>query len=277
MSKPVSPSSNSKETTFVNLNSPSSSPSKTRHSSKFIHKLEKTKMGINTALEKTKEAFLNISPRQSPIRERKDSLVRSPITVLKYEQGYQIKKAKNFIGELSETEEEEMTEEIKLPILIVEDNELNLRILSRVIQKSSYVIEVAKDGEEAIEKINQHDYSILFTDHMMPKKTGLEVVQEVRSMKEPLKRKLPIVVQSDTADIQNIYKNVSVQGFMGKIGTPGQIVEQLDRLNLANCVEQKATKIEERKVLRKETDGQVYSNETGKKTYINVEKPVGIK
>ncbi len=66
-------------------------------------------------------------------------------------------------------------------ILIADDEPDILEIVSYNLGKEGYIIHTAKDGNEAIEKAKQLNPDLIILDIMMPKKTGVEVCQILRS------------------------------------------------------------------------------------------------
>ncbi len=66
-------------------------------------------------------------------------------------------------------------------ILIADDEQDILEIISYNLTKEGYEVYTAKDGNEAIEKAKQIHPDLIILDIMMPKKTGVEVCQILRS------------------------------------------------------------------------------------------------
>ena len=66
-------------------------------------------------------------------------------------------------------------------ILIADDEPDILEIVSYNLGKEGYEVHTAKDGNEAIEKAKQLNPDLIILDIMMPKKTGVEVCQILRS------------------------------------------------------------------------------------------------
>lgn len=61
---------------------------------------------------------------------------------------------------------------------LVVDDDAGIRILvSRVLARQGFAVDVARDGAEAIEKLLQHDYDLIALDLMMPRIDGLGVVR----------------------------------------------------------------------------------------------------
>jgi adenylate cyclase len=65
-------------------------------------------------------------------------------------------------------------------ILIVDDEPFNLDLLEQELVDPGYIIERANDGVEALEKLESFDPDIILLDYMMPRMTGLEVLQRLR-------------------------------------------------------------------------------------------------
>ena len=98
-------------------------------------------------------------------------------------------------------------------ILLVEDNPMDVDLTKRAfaMNKSPVVIEVASDGEQAIEFISQWDRGaappcVILLDLKLPKVGGLDVLKKLKE--HPLYRRIPVVVLSSSAedrDIQSAY------------------------------------------------------------------------
>ncbi len=67
-----------------------------------------------------------------------------------------------------------------LTILVVDDNDLNLLIAQRMLIKKGHRVITAKNGREALEKLKDHKYDLLFMDVNMPDMDGLETTRMIR-------------------------------------------------------------------------------------------------
>ncbi len=67
-------------------------------------------------------------------------------------------------------------------ILVVDDNEINLQVVSNLLKQYGIISDEAMSGREALAKIKQKDYDIVFMDHMMPEMDGEEATQAIRGM-----------------------------------------------------------------------------------------------
>jgi len=67
-----------------------------------------------------------------------------------------------------------------LNVLIVEDDKNLALITSKVLEAKGFNPDLAKDGEDALGKVNQKKYKIYLVDINIPKINGLELVKEIR-------------------------------------------------------------------------------------------------
>jgi DNA-binding response OmpR family regulator len=66
--------------------------------------------------------------------------------------------------------------------ILVADDEPNIVIsLEFLLKREGYTVVIARDGQEAIEAIERERPDLVLLDVMMPKKTGFEVCQDVRT------------------------------------------------------------------------------------------------
>ena len=69
---------------------------------------------------------------------------------------------------------------MKRRILIVDDEEIVVRSCMRILSGDEFDVEVARNGLEALVKVEEQDYDMLILDIMMPKMNGIEVLQRVK-------------------------------------------------------------------------------------------------
>lgn len=65
-------------------------------------------------------------------------------------------------------------------ILFVEDDKPIAEMYARVLERDGYQVEFAYTGEEGLQKANSKHYDLILLDIMMPQKTGIEVLHELR-------------------------------------------------------------------------------------------------
>lgn len=82
----------------------------------------------------------------------------------------------------------------KLRILYAEDNADNRLIMERVIARTDWILEMAVDGQEAVEKFQTGNYDLLLFDVQMPRMDGMQAAREIRKIeKEKGSKSVPII------------------------------------------------------------------------------------
>jgi two-component system response regulator (stage 0 sporulation protein F) len=66
-------------------------------------------------------------------------------------------------------------------ILLVEDDDLVKDMLAQVLERGSHKVIRARDGEEAVELLKNTQPDIIVTDIIMPKKSGITLISEVKN------------------------------------------------------------------------------------------------
>jgi len=84
--------------------------------------------------------------------------------------------------------------EKEFKILIADDEEVVTNFLTRVLRKNDYQFTIAKNGEEAVKKIEEDNFNLVFLDIWMPELNGVEVFKFIKKTK-PL---LPVVMMSSS-------------------------------------------------------------------------------
>lgn len=72
-------------------------------------------------------------------------------------------------------------------IMVVDDDDSILRLISEIMKKEGYQVLQAEDGEEAFALFQRQPCDLMITDLLMPNKEGLELIQELRGLKPSLK------------------------------------------------------------------------------------------
>ncbi len=65
-------------------------------------------------------------------------------------------------------------------ILFIEDDKPISEMYTRTLERNGYVVDFAYNGAEGIQKANQKHYDLILLDIMMPEKSGIEVLQDLR-------------------------------------------------------------------------------------------------
>ncbi|MBN2246783.1 MAG: response regulator [Candidatus Aminicenantes bacterium] len=69
-----------------------------------------------------------------------------------------------------------------LSALVIEDNVINQKIISRILQSAGVRVDIADNGKRGIERVMSGDYNIIFMDIQMPIMTGVDAAKKIREM-----------------------------------------------------------------------------------------------
>ena len=69
----------------------------------------------------------------------------------------------------------------KVQILVVDDDEMGAKILSRILSDAGYHISRAKNGNEALSILSRKPFDLVMTDLVMEKMDGLELLKQIKA------------------------------------------------------------------------------------------------
>ena len=110
-------------------------------------------------------------------------------------------------------------------ILIVEDNELNMKLFSDLLEANNYVTIKTKDGMAALDLTREHRPDLILMDIQLPEVSGLEVTKWIKEDEEL--RDIPIVAVTAFAmkgDEEKI-RDGGCEAYIAKPISVGQFLE----------------------------------------------------
>ncbi|MBX7143100.1 MAG: Flp pilus assembly complex ATPase component TadA [Oligoflexia bacterium] len=115
-------------------------------------------------------------------------------------------------------------------VLLVEDEENTRTVLSLILQRECFEVREAETGLEGLEQVYNFAPELIITDLMMPKMSGMELLQKVKS--DPRTRHIPVLVLTAADDESNELKLVSggADDFVSKGSDPKIMVARVHRL-----------------------------------------------
>ena len=132
--------------------------------------------------------------------------------------------------EVEETLEDETENNITFSnkkILVIDDNKLNLKVATKLLEKYQVIVETCQSGFEAIEKLKESSYNLILLDDMMPKMSGKETLKELKKDK---KFKIPVVMLTANA-ISGMKEKYLELGFDDYLAKPIEKDELIRILN----------------------------------------------
>lgn len=102
-------------------------------------------------------------------------------------------------------------------ILVVDDNELNLKVVTSIFKKYKNDIDVADSGAASLEMMKKKDYDIVFMDQMMPEMDGIKAMKLAREIPGYENRCIVMLTANAIAGVE---KEMLAFGFDGYITKP---------------------------------------------------------
>ncbi|MGN1077661.1 MAG: response regulator, partial [Candidatus Gallimonas sp.] len=106
-------------------------------------------------------------------------------------------------------------------LLLVEDNELNREIAVEILKEYGFVVDVAENGKQAVDKISASvagDYDLVLMDIQMPIMDGYEATRLIRRLQDEALASIPVIAMTANAfdeDRNSAFEN-GMNGFLSK-------------------------------------------------------------
>ena len=78
-------------------------------------------------------------------------------------------------------------------ILVVDDNPMNLNVIKGLLRPTKIFVNTALSGEDALLKIRDSHFDIVFLDHMMPGMDGIETLSAMKKIKNNINQSTPVI------------------------------------------------------------------------------------
>ncbi len=116
-----------------------------------------------------------------------------------------------------------------LKILVVEDNTVNIYLLQNILESAGHEVFEALDGEEALEELENCSPDLMLLDMGLPKKSGLEVIREIRAREEY--KSLPVIAVTAYSQRQDqeSFEEAGITAVITKPVSEGELLEAVGR------------------------------------------------
>lgn len=123
----------------------------------------------------------------------------------------------------SEKEYQQITTTDKIRVLLVEDNNVNQMVASRMLQRIGFNADIASNGKEAVDAVESIDYDIVFMDISMPEMDGLTACSIIKSNNDL--KKMPVIIAMTANAMSGDKENYLKAGMDDYISKPVNLEE----------------------------------------------------
>lgn len=103
-------------------------------------------------------------------------------------------------------------------ILVVDDNDMNLVVVRKLLSDTQIQIDTASSGAECLQKTQIQHYDCILMDHLMPEMDGIQCFHELRRQPGGLCQNVPVIALTANAgsDNQMLYRKEGFDGYLAK-------------------------------------------------------------
>ncbi|MBT8286493.1 MAG: response regulator [Flavobacteriaceae bacterium] len=119
---------------------------------------------------------------------------------------------------------ETTTDQIKLKVLVAEDNKLNQMVLGKLLSKWGIIYTITNDGLELLEVFENDDFDLILMDLQMPNLDGYKTTKRIRKLPNLSKANIPIIALTAFAqeEVKIKTSKFEMNGFMTKPFNPNE-------------------------------------------------------
>lgn len=104
-------------------------------------------------------------------------------------------------------------------ILVVDDNNVNLKVAEGIFKTLHITVDTAKSGEQALKMLNEKEYHMVFLDMVMPEMSGTETLNLIRASEKQYMKDVPVIALTANSG-GNIREEVLASGYQEYLGKP---------------------------------------------------------
>ncbi len=118
-----------------------------------------------------------------------------------------------------------------LQILLAEDTPTNQKVAQYLLTKRGHIVEIARNGRQALELIAQREYDVVLMDVQMPVMDGFQATSAIRALADPAKAHLPIIAMTAHALKEDAERCIAA-GMDAYVSKPIQVDEFIELVEL---------------------------------------------
>jgi CheY-like chemotaxis protein len=118
---------------------------------------------------------------------------------------------------------------MKTKVLVIEDNEQNLYLITFILEKNDYEVIQARDGQEGIDLAGRVNPAMIILDIQLPVMDGYEVARQLSAKAET--KDIPIIAVTSYAMVGDREKTIAAgcTGYIEKPIDPGTFIDEIEK------------------------------------------------
>jgi two-component system, sensor histidine kinase and response regulator len=128
---------------------------------------------------------------------------------------------------------------LPLRILLAEDNVVNQKLASRLLENQGHTVVVAADGAQALDKLKKQSFDLVLMDAQMPVMDGFEATAAIRRLEEATRARTPIIAMTAHAMVGDRQRclQAGMDGYIAKPVHPHELFETIETVLAAQAVQ----------------------------------------
>ncbi|MFA7385406.1 MAG: response regulator [Candidatus Paceibacterota bacterium] len=115
-----------------------------------------------------------------------------------------------------------------MKILLVEDEEILIKVLQEKLEKEGFTVDLATNGEVVLFLAKKFRPDLILLDIVLPKKNGLEVLRDLKE--DPVLKNIPVIILSNLGEDEKIKKALSMGAVDYMVKAQHPINEVMDKI-----------------------------------------------
>lgn len=112
-------------------------------------------------------------------------------------------------------------------LLVAEDNQVNLRLVTLMLERLGCRADVAANGLEAVQAVQRQPYDIILMDVQMPEMDGVEATRQIRASFQGVQPYILALTANVLHEERQAYLEAGMNAFLGKPFTPAELEKSL--------------------------------------------------
>lgn len=122
-----------------------------------------------------------------------------------------------------------------MKLLVVDDNEINLRVAAGLLEKDKHIVTTATSAEEGLQKLQEIPFDVILMDIEMPVTDGVSATRQIRALSDPLKSNTPVIAMTANTGPEDIRRcrEAGMNDYVSKPISPDSLYRALSKFATA--------------------------------------------